>query len=282
MFDELTLRKRKIVHRALSVPFASKEVKFLKFAKIESLIRFGLFLWIEQFVFSHVDAITVASKTYENELLEAGIQRDKIAVTNFIVEDRFFNSNTKDNVGESFRYCYIGGFHLYQDLQPLLRAFEIVSKRNNDVELVLVGDGPQRPELEEEAAKRKLTKKVRFLGRVSHKSLPLILSGMDCFVSLTRKPGLSISVVEAAASGKPIIVFAKKGVSTYNDYFHHGKEIYVVNSLAPDTIADAMQLLYEDANLRNSLARGARKVAQQHFSRTVALKQFEMLLQKLN
>lgn len=282
LFDELALGRRKIVHRALSVPFASKEVKFLKFGRVESFIRYALFLWIERFVYSHVDAITVASEIYENELLEGGIQRDRIAVTNFIVDDRFFNSAARCSVGESFRYCYFGGFHLYQDLQPVLEAFEILSKRNPNVELVLIGDGPQRPKLEEEASKRRLTRQVRFLGRVAHESLPSLISSMDCFISLTHKPGLSISVVEAAASAKPIIVFAPKGESTYNNYFHDGKEICIVDSLSPDVIANTMQVLYEDTKLRNSLAQGARKVAERHFSRTVALKQLEMLLQKLN
>ena len=275
----LTLRKTKIVQRSLSVPFGSREVKLFKFNMVESLLRYGLLLALESFVYYYVDSVTVAAETYRQELVQSGVRRDKIYVTNFVVSEEFLIQPLKSKIDGTFKFCYVGGFHLYQDLLPVLEAFEIVSRSSRNVELLLVGDGPQRSRMEEEAAKKKLSG-VRFVGKIAHFSLPAFLSRIDCFVSLTRKPGLSISIVEAAAAGKAIVAFSQKNSVTYSNYFTHKKEIYLVNTISPYEIAEAMQLLYENSDLRNTIAHGARRVAEQNLSEKTQLKQLEELIQK--
>jgi len=277
----LTLKETKIVNMSLSVPFSSREVKFLKFGKVESFIRYVLFLSLERFVYSHVDSVTVAAETYVQELIQSGVKRDNVYVTNFVVPEEFFTLPLKSKIDGTFKFCYVGGFHPYQDILPMLEAFEVVARTKSDVELFLVGDGPQRPKLEETAAKRELKHFVKFVGRVPRSSLPAILSRMDCYISLRRAPGLSISVVEAAAAGKPIIAFAPKNRTTYNNYFTHRKDIYLVHSVSSDEIAKAMTLFCRDHHLRNTIAHGARRVALKHFNERSALEQLEKLLRKI-
>jgi len=277
----LTLKETKIVQRSLSVPFGSREVKFLKFGKVESFLRYVLFLALERLVYSQVDSVTVAAETYKEELIQSGVKRDNIYVVNFVASEEFFTQPLKSKIDGTFKFCYVGGFHLYQDLLPMLEAFEIVIRTKLDVELFLVGDGPQRPKLEERATKKELKHSVKFVGKVPRSSLPAILSKIDCFISLRRAPGLSISVVEAAAAGKPIIAFAPENNTTYNNYFAHRKDIYLVHSVSSDEIAKAMALLSKDHHLRNTIAHGARLVALKHFNEKSALEQLEKLLRKI-
>ncbi|HKZ93505.1 MAG TPA: glycosyltransferase [Candidatus Bathyarchaeia archaeon] len=279
--NSFTLRSRKIVHRALSVPLGSREVRFLRYGRMESLLRHTLFVFLERIVYSRVDIVTVAADMYRRELIKAGVDGEKVCIMNFTAGDEFFDQPLKGDAKPVFRFCYVGGFHRYQDLQPMLEAFETFSKKRKDVELVLVGEGPQRPFLEKEATKRRLRNSLKFAGKISHTSLPDFLSKIDCFVSLTRKPGLSISIVEAAAAGKPIIAFAPKNSLSYSSYFTHKKEIYLVHSVSPEEIADAMTRLYEDSDLRGTLGHGARKVAERYFSQEVAQVQLEQLLRKV-
>jgi glycosyltransferase involved in cell wall biosynthesis len=279
--NTLMLGKRKIVQRALSVPIGSREVKFLGYNGVEALLRYSLFVFLERFVYSNVNSITVAGERYVRELVQAGVEQDKVYITNFTVGDEFFATPLKNKAEGAFNFCYVGGFHLYQDLLPVLDAFESLSHTNNDVELVLVGNGPQRPRLEEEAMNRKMNNKVKFMGKIPHSYLPTFMSKVDCFISITHKPGLSISIVEAAAAGRAIIAFSPINQQKYNDFFTHGKEIYLVHSVSPDEIEKAMKLLHKNYNLRNAIARGARQVAEQHFSQRVARKQLERLINNI-
>lgn len=281
-FNMMMSKKRRIIKRALSVPFASEEVEFLKYGRVESFLRYSLFLFLQQYVYPRVDFVTVAAESYKRQMIEAGVRDEKIHVVSFNVGEEYFSQPLKSQADRIFNFCYVGGFHRYQDLLPVLAAFEIVSKSKRDVRLILVGDGPQHPELQEEATKRGLRKRVEFVGVVPHASLPLLLHQIDCFISVTRKPGLSISILEAAATGKAIITFVPKNELNYGGCFRHKKEIYLVNSVSPDEIAQAMELLHENSSLRNRIAQGAREVAQKHFSEKVTRKQLEKLLLKIS
>lgn len=274
-------KHKKILHRSLSVPLASSEVEFLKYGKLESTIRYYTFRLMERFVYSRVDLITIAAENYARELLSVGVRKGKIHVVHFHADDDFFKNPLKKEENEIFTFCYVGGFHLYQDLTSVLEAFERFSKDRAKVKLLLVGDGPMRPLLEREVETKKLQGKIKFMGKIPHFSLPSLLSEVDCFISLTRKPGMSISILEAAASGKAVITLAKKGDATLSHFFRHGKEMFYVNSIEPQEIAEAMETLYTDRRLRRVLAKGAREVAQFHFSKEVPIKQLETLMQAI-
>ncbi len=281
-FNTLTLKRRKIVHRALSVPLGSEEVKFLKYGRVQSFVRFSLFQFLERVLLMRLDVITVASDEYGDVLVHVGVDRNRIHVVPFYVENEFFNQPLKKDVSKPFVFGYAGGFHLYHDLSPLIEAFELFVKNGTSAQLVFVGDGLSRLQIEREVKRRRLVGKVRFLGMVPHASMPKLLAQMDCFILLTRAHGLPIGLLEAAAAGKPIITVKKETDITLEHYFRTGKEIYLLNSISLDEITKAMKLLYEASHLRNAVAQGARKVAQQNFSEKATLQQLQKLIQKIS
>lgn len=282
VFKNLMRRRVKIVHRGLSVPLGSKEVKYLRYGKFESFFRFYIFSFLEHVMLSHVNVIIVAADEYGDDLIRVGVKSDRIHVVPFFVEDEFFDQPFKKNASGPFNFGYVGGFHLYHDMLPLIEAFELFIKDETNAQLILVGDGLSRYKIEREVIERKLADKVRFLGKVSHTSIPKLLSQIDCFILLTYASGLPIGLLEAAAAGKPIITVKKETDLTIGRFFNHGKEIYFVNSIALDEITRSMRLLYEDSHLRNTIAYGARQVAQQNFSEKVTLKQLQKLIQKIS
>ena len=281
VLKRLTQSRAKIVQRGLSVPLASQEVQYLRYSRRESFVRFYLFNFLERFVLGRIDAITVAADEYARDLPRVGVGRNKVHVVPFYVEDEFFQQSIKKRVSELFTFCYVGGFHHYQDLTPVLEAFEQFSNGKEKVELLLVGDGPMRLFLEREVETKKLQDKIKFSGKFPHSSLPAFLSKMDCFISLTRKPGMSISILEATAAGKPVISLAKKEDATLARFFKHKEEIFFINSIIPQDIANAMEVLYTDEGLRNRLAIGGRRVAQEFFTKDVVLRHLRELINQM-
>lgn len=273
-------KQKKIVHKS-PVPFPSNEVRYLRYNKVESFVRYCIFRFLERVAVPRVDAIILPSSSYAAELVKNRIEKNKVYVIPYYIEDEFFEQPLKRVPNETFTFCYIGSFHSYHDLSPLIEGFEQLSKTDKKISLVLVGDGMLRPEIEKMVLERKLQDKIRFRGRIPHSYVPSFLSGVDSFVYLARTKGMSTSLLEAAAAGKPILTFKKKEDASLARYFRHGKEIFMVNSLSPMEIAEAMKLLYIDSRLRSSLSNGARKVAQRYFNREAALRQLNNLMREI-
>ena len=274
------VHRGKVVHQTLSVPLASAEVKHLGFGRLESFIRHCLFTFLERLVLPNADIITVAAIEYAAELIKIGVPEDKIHVVTFYIEDEFFKSPIKQ-ADEVFTLCYIGRFHMYHDLSVLIQAFELASTLKN-TQMIMAGNGPLRPMIENEIMQKKLIGRIKIVGLIPHSSVPALLSRVDSFVYLSRKSGLSTSLLEAAAAGKAIIALSTKEDKTLSRFFKHGKEIFLVDEFSPRKIAEAMTLLHDDSQLRSILAVGARRVAARYFSEEAALLQLQTLLGSLS
>lgn len=262
--------RSKIVHQALSVPLPSKEIHYVPHGSRESAVRYYVFSFLERNMLSRVDAITVASQEYGEQLVKIGVEESKIWAVPFSVEDTFFEQPVKEKPSNPFTFCYVGRFHLYHILVPLVQAFELLVQKRVKAQLLLVGDGVLRNEVEKEIHDKKLSDKVKLIGMSKHSELPTFLSTVDCFILLSRAPGMPIGILEAAAAGKPVVTMRRKNDATLERYFTHGKDILMVESNSPQQIAEGMRIIYEDSGLRNTLAHGAREVAKHYFSEQAA------------
>ena len=86
----------------------------------------------------------------------------------------------------------------------LAKAFAAAVQQGPRLRLLLVGDGPQAEEIHE--ILDPLGDKVQFVGRVSPDSLPGYYHAADLFISPSHSDGSSISLLEAMACGRPVLV----------------------------------------------------------------------------
>lgn len=94
--------------------------------------------------------------------------------------------------------------HPVKDQPMLLRGFALAAPDLPDVDLLMVGDGPQRSELEELARSLGLRERVRFLGIRS--DVPEVLKAADAFALTSVSEAASLTLLEAMATGLPVIV----------------------------------------------------------------------------
>jgi len=85
----------------------------------------------------------------------------------------------------------------------LLRAFAKVAEGMERARLVVVGDGVMRPALEEEAQRLGLGERVRFLGR--RFDAPQLYRAFDVYCLPSKNEGMPLTVLEAMASGLPVV-----------------------------------------------------------------------------
>jgi 1,2-diacylglycerol 3-alpha-glucosyltransferase len=94
----------------------------------------------------------------------------------------------------------------------LVQAVSQVAKAHPEAKLVLLGDGPQRTELVQQAKDLGLTSKIEFIGMVPYDKVPdyLVAADLFAFTSLTETQGLG--TLEALAAGLPVVAY--DGVGT--------------------------------------------------------------------
>jgi glycosyltransferase involved in cell wall biosynthesis len=104
-----------------------------------------------------------------------------------------------------------GRLALEKNWRDLIQAGSQVIKSNIHVKLVLLGDGPQRKELEHQAKELGVSDKVEFVGMVPYEDVAsyLVAADLYAFTSLTETQGLG--TLEAMAAGLPVAAYEADG-----------------------------------------------------------------------
>jgi glycosyltransferase involved in cell wall biosynthesis len=137
----------------------------------------------------------------------------------------------------------------------------VATARVSDVCIVLVGDGPQRPEVERYIASEGLEGRIILAGQLDHQAAVDILFASDVFVHLSLFEGRSMAMLEALSAGKAILasdIAAQKEVMRMQDGRLAG---LAVEPLDEGAITTAITSLARDEKLRRELAFRARALA---------------------
>jgi glycosyltransferase involved in cell wall biosynthesis len=159
-------------------------------------------------------------------------------------------------------------WHRYKGLDILLEAFRLI--RDMDIKLVIVGGGNLKSEYEAYTKSVNLTDKVVFVGEVPDDLLPKYYSISDMLVlpSKDRSEGFGLTILEANASGKPVIgsnIGGIPGILTDND---NG---ILVPPNNPILLSDAIRRLVKDDEVRLRMGERGRQIALVHDWSRVAL-----------
>lgn len=142
----------------------------------------------------------------------------------------------------------------------LLNAFARTPASNPRARLLFVGDGALRAELEARAKSLGLAGSVRFLGLRS--DIPDVLGASDVFVLSSDYEGNPLSVLEAMASGLPIVSTAVGGVPSLVEGGTHG---FLVQPGDLEGLARSMESLLRHRGVRQSLGMAAARRARENF-----------------
>lgn len=143
-----------------------------------------------------------------------------------------------------------------KDISTLINAISIYKHKNEDknICLLLVGDGPERNELEKLVINLNLKNDVLFLGYCEN--IPSLLHSADVFVSTTLREGLSISILEAMACGKPVIT---TDIVANKELIENDITGLLIPTLSPAKLAEAIEKFRNNPELASNCGKLARE-----------------------
>lgn len=158
----------------------------------------------------------------------------------------------------------VGRLYHVKDQVTLAHAFVAAVRRHSSAQrmrLVLVGNGPLRADAERVLRDAGLSDRAWLPGERS--DVPQILRGLDCFVLPSLAEGISNTLLEAMATGLPIVATRVGGNPELLDDEHTGR---LVPAADPQAMAQAMLTYYESPELGRRHGKAARGAAVQRFS----------------
>jgi glycosyltransferase involved in cell wall biosynthesis len=205
----------------------------------------------EDYEHQRADRIIVASSFTKGTLVENGVPEAKILLNPYGVDlCRFGNRVTRQN--RPFRFVFAGLVSARKGIPLLLKAWE--SLQPNDAELWIVG--PITPTA---ATKVRAGGNVKVLGKVSNNELARILSESDVFVFPSYFEGFALVLLEAMASGLPVITTT---ATAGPDITTPGEDGWIIGPGNLDALIDAMRFCLKNRDRITEMGMTARATAE--------------------
>jgi len=206
-------------------------------------------------ILKNADAVIALTEDMKNHL--KNIYSREI----FIIPNGFelskFEYLSKDNYYTKFGFekntkiiLYVGRFHPVKGLKYLIEAMKIIGDKEK--RLVLIGYGEEKDYLENLVKIFKLENCVTFIGKTPNDEVFRYMASSDVFVLPSLSEGFPIVVLEAMASGLPIIATKVRGVP---EIFKDGQNGFLVEPRNPEQIAKKILLILNDEKLSKRISK---------------------------
>jgi N-acetyl-alpha-D-glucosaminyl L-malate synthase BshA len=216
---------------------------------------------LSKLVLKNADAVIALTEDMKRKMQKI-YDRNVFVIPNGIDLERF-NNLPKETLRKRWKIkdedeiiTFVGTLRPIKGVEYLIRAMKIVRQKSTGARLMLVGDGEEREKLEKLVKELILEEYVRFIGKVQNEKVPEYMVASDIFILPSLSEGFPVTVLEAMASGLPIIVTRVRGLQ---EIIKDGENGFLVEPKNPEQIAEKVLMLLEDDELRERISRNNKK-----------------------
>jgi glycosyltransferase involved in cell wall biosynthesis len=191
-------------------------------------------------------------------------------IPNGVDLERFKPAET-DNKSDTLRLLTVGRLSVTKRVEILIDAVEALHSHGRKVRFRIVGGGQMQHSLKQIVSEKNLGDIIELTGRIDPEDMPQVYRQSDIFISASCTEGMSNAMLEAMASGLPLITTRCEGA----DELIADNGIIVNNPDARD-IADAIKKLADDRLTYKKMALAARKQAEKFTWKKVASQYIEL------
>ena len=235
-----------------------------------------------RFFAKQAEEVTGPSQKCEEYFRKTGLRKGVNVIPNAVEVDQFSVKDITEEQklllrqqhhirSDAMVACFVGRLGREKSVDVLLDYWAQAVRPEDNIHLLIIGDGPVREELEQQAQRLGLTDLVTFAGKVPHEQLPPYYALCDVYVTASLSDTNSISMLEGMCAGLPVLQRTdplnadqvQDGRNGYN--FNNAEEmadkLRQIKTMDPEILRQFKESVI--ASIRNS---GARDLAQHTLS----------------
>lgn len=218
--------------------------------------------------FAHrCNLVITPSEKMKKELLSYGVKKQIHVIPNFLEGDRF-KKNKKGYLHKLLNLpketpivLTVGRIGKEKNIDFILKVFKEVAKKDSKSHLVIVGRGPESDNLITLSKKLGIDKRVHFTGSIDYEFMPLVYKDATIFVFASYTETQGVCVLEASASGIPLVI---NNDGAFKGMVDDGKNGFIL-PLNIGKFSEKIHLLLEDKELREKMGAKAETIAEKNF-----------------
>jgi len=236
--------------------------QYAQYLTEDSAIHHFMWKYIGWF-YNQLDLIFVPSQSTAVELQQHGIDPHKMQVFPRGVDLSLFHPTKRNgyleshySIKEGLKLLYVGRISREKNLELLGQVFKSLCQRHPHLHLIVVGDGPYLKSMQQEMAGTPCV----FTGYLGGEDLATVFASCDLFVFPSTTDTFGNVVLEAQASGIPVIVSDSGGPQ---ENVIPGKTGFIVPGNDADSLRVAIEAFLTDPALLKGMGRAARQSVQE-------------------
>ncbi len=223
----------------------------------------------------HDEAVICLTSYYENLLVQRGVPRERLHRIPSGLENLPTPEQAAVQPVGPFTVALVGRLSSEKNHDLLLRAVARLRAAGLVLRVLLAGEGPERPHLEEQIQRLGLSDTVEFVGYVS---MPDLLPRLHAVVLCSRIENMPLSLMEAMAWGRPVVATRVGGVP---DIVQDQVTGFLISPDDEDGLVEKLRQLADSPELRRRLGQAARQRVEEQFLLSVCLDRHVALYRQL-
>ena len=220
--------------------------------------------------FRRLDCVTTPTDTAQRILLATGFRKNVKVISNGIDLTRFHTNHSSDSLRKSLLHKYnlkerptllsVGRLDPEKNTRFLIETIAPVID-TIDMQLIIVGTGTESRRLKTLVKKRNMEKHVIFTDYLPDEELPAMYGFADCFIMPGTAELQGIALMEAMASGLPVIAADALALP---ELIQHGENGFLFRSKDSHTVAKYIALILSDKVLQRRMGAKSLELIQKH------------------
>jgi glycosyltransferase involved in cell wall biosynthesis len=269
----LLARRLRVPHiLEVNAPLAEEEARYREL-RLGALAR-----WTERWLWRRADRLVVVSEELRLRARAAGVPAERILVMPNAVDQEYFHPGLDATgvrreleLNGHFTVGFSGTLKPWHGLHHLLEAAAAAGEALAGAHLLVIGDGPCREQLHQQAERLGLNDRITFVGSIDHDQVGIYLSACDVLVApygpVDRFWFSPLKVAEYLAVGRPVVA---SRIGQLGERLSASEAVVLVPPGDETVLARELSRLRADAAARERMAGAARRAEVWTWDRLVA------------
>ncbi|MFA6106324.1 MAG: glycosyltransferase [Patescibacteria group bacterium] len=211
------------------------------------------------------DLVLNPSRALNGEMISRGLKKPGQVLANPIDTEFYRPADTETKPGLKKELGFSGPLAIYtgrisyeKNIAEVIKVFALAAKKFTDARLLIVGDGPEKENLEKFAHELGISDRVKFAGFLFGAELVKALQAADVFITASLSENQPVSVLEAMSCGLPVIASRAAGIP---EIVKDGENGFLAAPGNTEEMAEKLIALLADPEIRKKFSQNSRSNA---------------------